>query len=323
MTSEEGSRKRHILRVARTEPVADGIQLFELRSENGGPLPEFTPGAHLNVRVPNGSYRNYSICNDASERDRYVIAVKREVGGRGGSISLIDNTRQGDLIDVGAPDNLFQLDLSAPRYVFVAGGIGITPILSMIRSLKARSDKPFELYYLTRCAATTAFLDEIRSMAARNHAITIHHDNGDPADALDLWPIFENPSKAHIYCCGPRPLMDAVRDMTGHWPLHAVHFEDFGTDLVRPRAADAPFTVRLARSDKSFEVPIGSTILEVMRRHGIDTPSSCESGTCGTCCTTLLKGYVDHRDLVLDDDERANNIMICISRGRGLIEIDR
>jgi phthalate 4,5-dioxygenase reductase subunit len=322
MENALSNRKRYTLRVSRTGPIADGIQLFELRAQDGGQLPEFTPGAHLNVRVPNGSFRNYSICNDPRERDRYVIAVKRELGGRGGSISMIDNTKSGDLIEVGEPDNLFRLDLSAPRYVFVAGGIGITPILSMIRFLKD-SEKPFELYYLTRSVAMTAFVDDVRGMVGQNRAITIHHDNGDPANAFNLWPVFEEPSKAHIYCCGPRPLMDAVRDMTGHWPSHAVHFEDFGSDLVRPSVDDVPFTVRLAKSDQTFEVPVGLTILEVMRNHGIDAPSSCESGTCGTCRTKLLKGEVDHRDLVLDEDERASNLMICISRGRGMIEIDR
>lgn len=323
MEDAVNNRERHSLRLTRTEPIADGIQLFELRAHDGGQLPEFTPGAHINVRVPSGNFRNYSICNDARERDRYVIAVKREVGGRGGSISFIDGVHTGDVIDVGAPDNLFQLDLSAPRYIFIAGGIGITPILAMIRFLKGSSGKPFELYYLTRCAEMTAFLDEIREMDGPNSAITIHHDNGDPANAFNLWPVLEEPSKAHIYCCGPRPLMDAVRDMTGHWPLHAVHFEDFGSDLVHASADDTPFTVRLAKSDTSFEVPVGLTILEVMRSHGVDAPSSCESGTCGTCITKLLKGEVDHRDLFLSEDERASNLMICISRGRGTIEIDR
>ncbi|GGF30235.1 iron-sulfur protein [Aliidongia dinghuensis] len=323
MEEELGGRVRHTLRVARAEPVADGIHLFELRAPDGGPLPAFTPGAHLNVRVPNGHFRNYSICNDANERDRYVIAVKRESGGRGGSISLIDKMRPGDLIDAGEPDNLFELDLTAPSYLFVAGGIGITPILSMIRFLIATTDKPFELYYLTRSAEGTAFLAEARAMAGPGRTITIHHDNGDPANAFDLWPAFEEPSKAHIYCCGPRPLMDAVRDMTGHWPMHAVHFEDFGSDLVRPRADDEPFTVELAQSGRSFEVPVGSTILEILREHGVDAPSSCESGTCGTCRTALVGGDVDHRDLVLEDHERGSAIMICISRGRGTIEIDR
>jgi phthalate 4,5-dioxygenase reductase subunit len=323
MEKGQAGRVRHTLRVTRTEQVADGIHLFELRAEDGGQLPAFTPGSHVNVRVPNGSFRNYSICSDANERDRYVIAVKREAGGRGGSISLIDGTCPGDVIDVGTPENLFELDLSAPRYTFVAGGIGITPILSMMRFLVSTSDKAFELYYLTRSPEGTAFLDEIRALAGPHRAVTIHHDNGNPAHAFDLWRLFEQPSKAHIYCCGPRPLMDAVRDMTGHWPTHAVHFEDFGSDLVRPRADDVAFTVKLAKSNKSFEVPVGSTILEVMRRHGFDAPSSCESGTCGTCRTALLAGNVDHRDLVLDDHEQGSSIMICISRGRGAIEIDR
>jgi phthalate 4,5-dioxygenase reductase subunit len=323
MEQELGGRVRHTLRITRAEPVADGIQLFELRATDGGPLPPFTPGAHLNVRVPNGHFRNYSICNDARERDRYVIAVKRDGGGRGGSISLIDQTRPGDLIDVGEPANLFELDPTAPGYIFVAGGIGITPILSMMRFVAATTEKPFRLYYLTRSPAGTAFDDEIRALAGPERGITIHHDGGDPANAFDLWPVFEQPSKAHIYCCGPRPLMEAVRDMTGHWPLHAVHFEDFGSDLVRPRADDVPFTVMLGKSGRSFEVPVGSTILEVMREHGVDAPSSCESGTCGTCRTGLLGGDVDHRDLVLEDHERAGAIMICISRGRGTIEIDR
>ncbi|WP_234729434.1 PDR/VanB family oxidoreductase [Acidocella facilis] len=323
MEDELGKRTRLALQITRTESIADGIQLFELRAADGGTLPPFTPGSHLNIRVPNGSFRNYSLCNNPMDGDRYVIAVKREVGGRGGSISLIDNARAGDVLEVKAPDNLFELDLSAPRYVFVAGGIGITPILSMIRFVNATSDKPWDLYYLTRSPEGTAFLDEIRGMAGPGRTVTIHHDHGVREAAFDLWPVFEEPSKAHVYCCGPRPLMDAVRDMTGHWPLHAVHFEDFGSDLVRPKADDVPFTVCLVKSHKSFEVPVGVTILEVLRNHGIDAPSSCESGTCGTCRTTFLSGEVDHRDLVLDENERKKNIMICISRGRGKIEIDR
>lgn len=314
---------RLTVRVTRAEPIADGIQLFELRAADSAALPSFTPGSHLNVQVPNGSFRNYSLCNNPMERDRYVIAVKREAYGRGGSISLIDNTRVGDFLHVKAPDNLFELDLSAPRYLFVAGGIGVTPILSMMRFLNATSDKPWDLYYLTRTPQGTAFLDEIHGLADRDRKVTIHHDHGVRESAFDLWPILEEPSKAHVYCCGPRPVMDAVRDMTGHWPHHAVHFEDFGSDLVRPKADDAPFTVHLAKSNKSFEVPVGMTILEVLRKHSVEAPSSCESGTCGTCRTPLLSGEVDHRDLVLDESEREKNIMICISRGRGAIAIDR
>ena len=304
------------LRVTRSEPAADGIQLFELKRPDGGELPPFTPGSHLSVRVPNGSMRNYSLCSDPAERRRYVIAVKREEGGRGGSLSLIDRTRAGDRLQVSAPRNLFELSANAPSYIFVAGGIGITPILAMIHHLRATGDKPFHLYYLTRSAAGTAFLAELADPALKGK-VTIHHDEGDPEKALDLWPVFEEPTKAHIYCCGPRGLMDAVKDMTGHWPVSAVHFEDFGSDLVRPRADDKPFTVKLARSGGAvLDVPVGATILEVVRSHGLRLPSSCESGTCGTCRTTVIEGEVDHRDLVLTPAERRSEMMVCVSRAK-------
>jgi len=303
------------LRVTRAEPAADGIQLFELRHPEGEDLPPFTPGAHLSVRVPSGALRNYSLCNDPHERHRYVIAVKRDERGRGGSVGLIDHTPIGGSLDVSLPRNLFELDLRAPEYIFVAGGIGITPILAMIRFLQAEGSKPFRLFYLTRAASGTAFHGEILDPAfAQADAVVVHHDEGDPDKAYDLWPVFEEPSRAHVYCCGPRPLMDAVRDMTGHWPEEAVHFEDFGSDLVRPRADDVPFAVQLGPDGEALEVPVGSTILEVLRAHGRKLPSSCESGTCGTCRTRYISGEVDHRDLVLSPAERKSTLMICVSR---------
>jgi phthalate 4,5-dioxygenase reductase subunit len=323
MTMIDGQDVLLVLRITRSEPAANGIQMFELRAIDGAELPPFTPGAHLSVRVPNGGLRNYSLCNDPAERDRYVIAVKRELNGRGGSISLIDGAKTGDDIAVGAPQNLFEIDLTAPGYIFVAGGIGVTPILSMIRHLRRAGGKPFALYYLTRSADGTAFLDELRGIVDAGCSVIIHHDQGDSANAYDLWPVFETPTKAHIYCCGPRPLMDAVRDMTGHWSPSAVHFEDFGVDLVRPRESDVPFTIKLAQSGACHEVPVGVTIMEVVRAHGIRVPSSCESGTCGTCKTRLISGEADHRDLVLTDEERADNIMICVSRGTDtVLELD-
>jgi phthalate 4,5-dioxygenase reductase subunit len=314
--SEAGNEPELItVTVARTEPAADGIQLFELRHPEGGELPDFTPGSHLSVRVPSGSMRNYSIASDPSETGHYIIAVKREEAGRGGSISLIEGIKAGDTLQVSPPRNLFELQTGAPSYIFVAGGIGITPILSMIKWVRANTTKPFKLYYLTRSPAGTAFLPELSDPALKGK-VTIHHDQGDPDRAFDLWPVFENPTKAHIYCCGPRPLMDAVRDMTGHWPTSQVHFEDFGSDLVRPRADDVPFTVKLARNGATLEIPVGTTIMEVMRVHGLRVPSSCESGTCGTCKTRLLEGEPDHRDMVLTEAERAGNIIVCVSRAK-------
>lgn len=316
MPAEEADVELLALRVARAEPAADGIQLIELRDPAGRDLPAFAPGSHLPVRVPSGAMRSYSLCNDPHERDRYVIAVKREEKGRGGSVGLIDGATAGTALAVGRPANLFPLNEAAPSYIFVAGGIGITPILGMMRHLRRHGGgRPMRLYYLTRNRAGTAFLPEIAAEGFAG-AATVHHDGGDPSQAFDLWPVFEEPTRAHIYCCGPRPLMDAVRDMTGHWPEAQVHFEDFGSDLVRPRADDRPFKVRLGRGGAELDVPVGTTILEVLRAHGRRAPSSCESGTCGTCRTGLLGGEADHRDLVLSEAERRSAVMICVSRAR-------
>jgi phthalate 4,5-dioxygenase reductase subunit len=299
-------------RVTRAERIAEDIHLFELRDPAGGELPEFSAGAHVQVRVPNGLIRKYSLCNDPAERDRYVIAVKREVPGRGGSESMIRDVAEGSAVPVSAPANNFALTKSPAGYLFVAGGIGITPIMAMIRQLMAAGGR-FRLCYCTRTAAATAFRDELAAFELRGK-VKIHHDGGDLAKALDLWPIVEKP-QGHLYCCGPRGLMQTVRDMTGHWSPSAVHFEAF-TDAAEAKPDDKPFTVRLARTGETIEVPVGITILEALRDHGLDVPSSCESGTCGTCRTRLVSGEADHRDLVLADDERGSNIMVCVSRAR-------
>ena len=303
------------LRIARAFTAADGIRSFELVAAAGGLLPAFTAGSHIKVRVPNGELRKYSLCNDPGERHRYLITVKRELAGRGGSVSLVDGTRDGDIVPGSAPDNAFPLVDAASRHLFIAGGIGITPIRSMICALRAPTNTPWTLYYLTRSPETTAFLDELRSPElCRN--VLIHHDYGDPAQSFDLWPALEHcPPGTHLYCCGPRELMEAVRDMTGHWPHSNVHFESF-TEGGSPRPDDRPFVVRLARSGRAFEVPVGKTILEILRNSGCNVASSCESGTCGTCRTPLLAGVADHRDMVLLPEEMTGQIMICVSRAR-------
>lgn len=303
------------LRVEQAAPIAEDIQMFELRHPGGQDLPPFTPGAHVGVRVPNGEERKYSLCNDPAERDRYVIAVKRERAGRGGSISLIDGVRTGDSIAISAPRNDFALTGNPARYLFIAGGIGITPIRSMILHLMSTGGRPFKLYYFTRTPEMMAFRDEFGGPEFRGKVV-LHHDGGDPDKAFDLWPVLEEPKGAHLYCCGPRALMEAVRDMTGHWSSSAVHFEDFGAGRPVAGAEDRPFHVRLAKSGEVFEVPVGKTIIEVLRAGGHAVASSCESGTCGTCRTRLVAGDADHRDLVLSDHERTREIMVCVSRAR-------
>ena len=310
------------LRVTRNDKIADGIHLFELRAANGQPLPPFSAGAHITIRVPNGLLRKYSLCNAPAERDRYQVAIKRETNGRGGSSTLIDKVKAGDELMVAPPVNDFGLPQRAQDFLFIAGGIGITPIMAMIRELQAQG-KRFRLFYCSRSPETTAFTEELSAPEFAGKVV-IHHDQGDPTCSLDLNPILaERRNREHLYCCGPRPLMEAVRRMTDHWSPTAVHFEAF-SEAETHKADDKPFRVRLARTNKVLEVPVTKTILEVLRDNGLEVPSSCETGTCGTCRTKMLAGEADHRDLVLAEHERADTIMICVSRARSdEITLDR
>jgi phthalate 4,5-dioxygenase reductase subunit len=301
------------LRVQSAPVIARDVRRFDLVHPGGAPLPPFTPGAHLLIQAPNAMTRRYSLCNAPDEADVYSIAVKREAAGRGGSASIVDQVAEGDLLHVSTPRNDFELKEGVPGYVFIAGGIGITPILSMVRHLVATSDRPWKLYYLTRDAEQTPFRDELSAPPFRGKVV-LHHDNGDPDQALDLWPVLERPKGAHLYCCGPTGLMDAVRDMTGHWSSSTVHFEDFGAGRVARTIADTPFTVRLGADGPPIAVDAGHSILEALRAHGHRIPSSCESGTCGSCRMKLVAGDADHRDLVLTAEERRANIMVCVSR---------
>ncbi len=310
------------LRVARNDEIASGINLLEFSDPDGKSLPQFSAGAHIAVRVPNGMVRKYSLCNDPAERERYQIAVKRESNGRGGSCSLIDGVKAGDRIIVTAPVNDFALPQRAQDFLFIAGGIGVTPMMAMIRQVMAEG-KRFRLFYCSRSPETTAFREEL-SRPEFKDKVVIHYDDGDVSRSLDLRPILaERKNREHLYCCGPRPLMEAVRAMTDHWSPTAVHFEAF-SEAETHKADDKPFKVTLARTGEVLDVPTDKTILEVLRAHGLDVPSSCETGTCGTCRTKLLAGEADHRDLVLAEHERKDTIMICVSRARGGdITIDR
>jgi len=300
--------------VRRKVVLARDIVLFVLVRPDGGELPPFTAGAHLVVRTPAGVARQYSLCNAPVERRRYLIAVKREAAGEGGSDSMIDALNAGDTVLAAPPRNDFPLAADARRHLLVAGGIGITPILAMFRTLVAE-ERDVRLVYCTRSPEATAFLHELsaRELADR---VVIHHDHGDLQRAFDFKALLAAPEPGtHLYCCGPRPLMHAVREHAAHWPRGSLHFEDFGTGAhVVHEAGEHEFVVRLARSGATLAVPRDVSILEVLRGAGFEVPSSCESGTCGTCRTGLLAGAADHRDFVLDDDEQQSSIMICVSR---------
>ena len=301
--------------VGKAEVVTD-IWLFTLASAMHGAaaqLPEFAAGSHVTVITPAGMRRNYSLCSAPADRSHYQIAVKREANGRGGSRSMVDDVEVGTQLMLSAPRNNFSLDRRAKAFLFVAGGIGITPILSMMRQLKATGAAPFHLYYCTRDAASSAFATELANEFPGQ--FTMHHDGGVAAQAFDFWPLFESPTAAHVYCCGPKGLMEAVADMSGHWPSGAIHFESFGVGATA-LLENTAFDVRLRSSGQVIHVATQCSILDALRAAGISVRSSCESGTCGSCKTGLIEGEADHRDMVLTDGERTSSIMVCVSRSR-------
>jgi len=302
------------LRLTHRQELCEGIVLFRLSALDGGSLPAFKAGAHLSVKTPSGQNRSYSLCSSPNETQFYELAIKREDKGRGGSTSMVDQLKVGDILEVVEGANYFELKEGQARYIFVAGGIGITPILSMMQSLIHQGVGDFVLHYCTREQESTPFWDVLSQEPFASH-VRFHHDGGDPKRSFDFWPVFERTSNAHIYCCGPQGLMDSVRDMTGHWPSEQVHFESFGAAAVDP-SLNAEFSVKLRSSGKVIPVPADQSILQALKQAGLQVPSSCESGTCGSCRVGLVQGEADHRDFVLIDDEYDKAIMICVSRAK-------
>ena len=321
--SVNGVPPRLIVRVAAIKDLTTRIRMFELVSD-GPPLPPFEAGAHVEITIGDGVTRFYSIANDPRERDRYVLAVLREPSGVG-SGWLHDSVGVGDRLTIGAPSNAFPLDESAGEHILIAGGVGITPIRAMASRLAAIGAH-YRVIYCSQSARDTAFRAElIDEHGGRLH---LHHDEGDPARRLDLVSLLrDRPDCGHVYVCGPRPMVDAVRLATVHWPAGTVHVEVFSSP-AKPRVFNnAPFEVELARSGRVLEIPVGKSILEMLQAAGVKSSYVCREGHCGTCGVRLLAGRADHRDDVMDDDEKAaqNMIYVCVSRampGERLI-IDR
>lgn len=292
--------------------IADDIWLFDLVSIDDDELPPFEPGAHIIVRTPAGVPRQYSLCSSSAELHRYQIGVKCERSGRGGSASMAEDLNIGDVVSASLPLNHFPLEPADGETLLIAGGIGVTPILAMARHLQQHG-RSFRVIYCARSPETAAFIDVLAAPQFSDHTM-IHYDGGDPEKALDIAAALRDcPPETHLYCCGPRGLMGAVREATRHWAPGHVHFEDFGGS-VEPNAEDFAFRVHLARSGGVLDVGSQETILEAMRRHGLGVPSSCEAGACGACRTGLLAGKADHRDYVLTDSEHDSAIMVCVSR---------
>ncbi|MGZ3461543.1 MAG: PDR/VanB family oxidoreductase [Archangium sp.] len=308
------------LRVQRITPEAEGILSYELVSAEGGRLPPFEAGSHLDVHVPGGFLRPYSLCNDPEETHRYVLAVQRDERGRGGSRAMHERVREGDVLTTRPPRCDFPL-LYGRRYVLVAGGIGITPLLSMAHAL-GRQGTPWHLHYCTRSPERTAFRALLASPAFAGH-VTFHHDGGEPSRGLDVKALLATRTGGtRLYCCGPAPLMRAVREaaLQHAWPREKVHFEAFSAEASGAigERSDTEFQVVIRSTGATYPVPPGQTVLNVLRRNGLRVPSVCEAGTCGTCLTGVCDGDPDHRDTYLPEAQRAErrNMLVCVSRAR-------
>lgn len=302
------------LKAARIETVTPRIKSVELVAADGTALPPFTAGAHIDLALGNGETRSYSLLNDPTETQRYVIAVLREADSRGGSTWVHDHLRVGDVLASSPPSNNFPLNEAGERHILIAGGIGITPLMAMSRRLIAR-DAAFTLHYCARSRAEAAFIDRLDTEAGPR--LEAHFDGGDISRGLDAAALLrERPAAAHVYVCGPPGLIRAVREAARHWPKGTVHYELFkGSEAdIAPRSGDQPFAIVLARAGKTLQVAADKSILQTLADAGIKIKTLCREGVCGTCRVGLVSGRADHRDEVLTDEERERNIQVCVSR---------
>ncbi|WP_435061394.1 PDR/VanB family oxidoreductase [Amycolatopsis thermoflava] len=297
------------LEVTAREARAEGVVALTLSRPDGGRLPDWAPGAHIDLVLPNGLTRQYSLCGDRWDAHSYRIGVLREPAGRGGSAYVHDRLRPGDRVGVGGPRNNFPL-VPSGRYLFVAGGIGITPLLPMIHQADLLG-ADWTLLYGGRRRASMAFTDELAAYGDRVHLVP-----EDEHGLLDLASWLGTPRPGtKVYCCGPAPLLAAVESACRDWPPFSLHVERFTAREQAP-ARDEPFEVELRRTGTTVTVTPGISVLEAVRGAGVDVLSSCRQGTCGTCETGVLAGVPDHRDSILADHERAAGevMFVCVSR---------
>jgi tetrachlorobenzoquinone reductase len=295
---------------------------IELRASDSGPLPPFDAGSHISLHLPNGIVRSYSLVNATGNRDRYVLGVLRARDSQGGSAFVHEKLGAGDSIQISEPRNNFPLDETGERFVLIAGGIGITAIYSMAQRLVALG-KPVEMLYCCRSREHAAWLAPIQALGI---SLKLHFDaqHGGPPDLRGF--LAERDHDTRFYCCGPAPMLSAFeRTCADNGYTHA-HMERFSADpQAAKKASESGYEVQLGRSGKVVRVEAGTRLLDVLRAEGIDVPSSCEQGICGSCETSVIEGDIDHRDSVLSESERAEGktMMVCVSgckRGRLVLD---
>jgi ferredoxin-NADP reductase len=290
---------------------APGVLSLELTAPDGGLLPPFEPGSHIDLKLPDGTLRQYSLCSDPNDLSCYRLGIRAISGGLSSGY-VHRRLRPGDLLTVSTPRNNFPL-VGAGRYVFVAGGIGVTPFIPMMREASARG-RAWTLIYCNRRSEDAPFLAEINQLGGE---ISLHcTEAGTRLSAAERFAAIEKDTA--VYCCGPERLMLAVEEATAHWPEGSVHFEWFAPRSRPDDEISGAFEVVCERTGVTVTVPAEKSILEVLGEAGIEVPRSCEQGICGTCEVRVISGDIDHRDSILSSAERASNqtMMICVSRAK-------
>ncbi|PZG21664.1 oxidoreductase [Micromonospora craterilacus] len=297
--------------VARREPVATGVVVLTLCRPGGGDLPDWSPGAHVDLELAAGLVRPYSLCGDPAERTALELAVQLEPDGRGGSRHVHEHLVPGAGVRVRGPRNNFPL-VTAQRYLFIAGGIGITPIRPMVAAADA-AGADWRLVYGGRSRASMAFADALREKYGDR--VSLHSQ--DETGLLDLAGLLDRPSGGLVYCCGPAALIDAVQQGCQAWPAGSLHVERF-TPSAEVGGVEGTVEVELVLSGRTVTVPPGTSILAAVEGAGVQVLSSCREGTCGTCETAVLDGVPEHRDSLLTEADRAagDTMLICVSRSR-------
>ncbi len=306
------------VRVARILRQTPEILAFELAHPWGRALPAYEAGAHIDVHMPGGFSRQYSLARapSSSHDGAYLIGVKREAGSRGGSASMHERVREGDLLPISAPRNTFALREQASHHLLLAGGIGMTPLLAMAQTLAARG-AAFTLCVFARSEEHLAFAQALHAPALAPH-LRLHLDQGDASQRIDLRALLaERAPGTHLYMCGPGGFMQAVRDASAHWPEDALHAEYFAAPADATTATGLPFTLKLARRGISVPVAADQTAVDALHEVGIDIPVSCQQGLCGTCVVEGDGEGAEHRDFCLTGSERRTKVALCCSRAKG------
>jgi vanillate O-demethylase ferredoxin subunit len=317
MPNHAATLNKHVLVVRAIKDEASQVRSFELALDDNADLPPVEAGAHLAVHLGNGLTRQYSLFDEPGTKNSYRVAVLKDPQSRGGSQYMHEQVKVGDKLPVSGPFNNFPLSPDAASAVLIAGGIGVTPILSMAHHLH-RCGTPFELFYCARSEQEAAFVELLKNAVPFKQSVRLYFDGGDPSKGLDVKALLATIVEGrHLYCCGPGGLMNAVDATSSHWPAGTVHFERFKAEPVAT-AQNSEFRVYLARSRVELAVPCDKTILKVLKEAGFEIDTVCEEGVCGSCLTDVLEGVPEHRDQILTDDEkRANDVMaVCCSRAK-------